>query len=133
MLVETGPRANIAAVVRGTPPDSLPAKLQTTLETIHLQWCDPLTAFNGDAAAFAPQRLVGWLIVGSVFDLEVATLVALPFVCLVWLTPDTPSIPLGRIWPCQCTLVCSGSLLVTKMRTRSPSTTSMVGPGDWPL
>ena len=29
--------------------------------------------------------------------------------------------------------VCSGSLLVTKMRTRSPSTTSMVGPGLWPF
>ena len=36
-------------------------------------------------------------------------------------------------WPCQWMVVCSGSLLVTKMRTRSPSTTSMVGPGDWPL
>ena len=56
VLVETGPRANIAAVVRGTPPDSLPAKLQTTLETIHLQWCDPLTAFNGDAAPFTTTR-----------------------------------------------------------------------------
>jgi outer membrane protein OmpA-like peptidoglycan-associated protein len=56
VLVETGPRANIAAVVRGTPPDSLPAKLQTTLEAIHLQWCDPLTVFNGDAAAFTTTR-----------------------------------------------------------------------------
>jgi outer membrane protein OmpA-like peptidoglycan-associated protein len=56
VLVETGPRANIAAVVRGTPPDSLPAKLQTTLETIHLQWCDPLTAFNGDGTAFTTTR-----------------------------------------------------------------------------
>ncbi len=56
VLVETGPRANLAAVVRGTPPDSLPAKLQTTLETIHLQWCDPLTAFNGDAAPFTTTR-----------------------------------------------------------------------------
>jgi outer membrane protein OmpA-like peptidoglycan-associated protein len=56
VLVETGPRANIAAVVRGTPPDSLPVKLQTTLETIHLQWCDPLTAFSGDAAAFTTTR-----------------------------------------------------------------------------
>ena len=56
VLVETGPRANLAAVVRGTPPDSLPAKLQTTLETIHLQWCDPLTGFNGDAAAFTTTR-----------------------------------------------------------------------------
>ena len=35
--------------------------------------------------------------------------------------------------PCQCTVVCSSSLLVTKMRTLSPSTASMVGPGDWPL
>ncbi len=35
--------------------------------------------------------------------------------------------------PCQCTVVCSGSLLVTKMRTLSPSTASMVGPGVWPL
>ena len=56
VLVETGPRANIAAVVRGTPPDSLPAKLQSTLETIHLQWCDPLTSFDGDAAAFTTTR-----------------------------------------------------------------------------
>ena len=56
VLVEAGPRANLAAVVRGTPPDSLPAKLQTTLETIHLQWCDPLTAFNGDATAFETTR-----------------------------------------------------------------------------
>src|SRR6202035_1168511 len=29
--------------------------------------------------------------------------------------------------------VASGSLLVTRMRTRSPSTASMVGPGAWPL
>jgi len=43
-------------VVRGTPPDSLPAKLQSTIETIHLEWCDPLTAFNGDAAAFTTTR-----------------------------------------------------------------------------
>ena len=44
--------------------------------------------------------------------------------------PPTPSMPLGTRCPCQCTVVCSGSLLVTKMRTRSPSTTSMVGPGS---
>ena len=56
VLVETGPRANIAAVVRGTPPDPLPVKLQTALETIHLQWCDPLTSFDGDASAFEPTK-----------------------------------------------------------------------------
>jgi len=41
--------------------------------------------------------------------------------------------PKSARWPCQWIDVRSGSLLVTKMRTRSPSTTSIVGPGDWPL
>jgi OOP family OmpA-OmpF porin len=53
VLVETGPQAYIAAVVRGQPPDTLPLKLQTTLERIHLQWSNPLASFNGDATAFA--------------------------------------------------------------------------------
>ncbi len=52
VLVEAGPQANIAAVVRGTPPDTLPEKLQTTLERIHLRWSNPLTTFDGDTAAF---------------------------------------------------------------------------------
>ena len=43
--------------------------------------------------------------------------------------PPTPSMPFGSRMPCQWIVVCSGSLLVTKMRTRSPSTHSMVGPG----
>ncbi len=30
-----------------------------------------------------------------------------------WLSPDTPSIPLGRMIPCQCTVVGSGRRLVT--------------------
>src|SRR6516164_1897978 len=37
-----------------------------------------------------------------------------------WVRPPTPSMPFGTSMPCQCTLVCSGSLLVTKMRTLSP-------------
>src|SRR5262249_61905857 len=44
-------------------------------------------------------------------------------------TPPPPSIPFGSNMPCQWTVVCSGSLLVTKMRTLSPSTASIVGPG----
>jgi hypothetical protein len=50
-----------------------------------------------------------------------------------WVRPPTPSIPFGSSTPCQWMVVCSGSLLVTKMRTLSPSTHSIVGPGDWPL
>lgn len=56
VLVETGPQAHMAAVVRGQPPETLPLKLQTTLETIHLQWSNPLGAFNGDSAPFATTR-----------------------------------------------------------------------------
>jgi len=53
VLVEAGPQAYIAAVVRGTPPETLPVRLQTTLETIHLQWSNPLASFDGEASAFA--------------------------------------------------------------------------------
>jgi OOP family OmpA-OmpF porin len=56
VLVETGPQAYIAAVVRGTPPETLPLKLQTTLETIHLQWSNPLASFDGDAEPFTTTR-----------------------------------------------------------------------------
>jgi OOP family OmpA-OmpF porin len=52
VLVECGPQANIAAVVRGQPPETLPTKLQTTLERIHLQWSNPLATFDGDCAPF---------------------------------------------------------------------------------
>ena len=53
VLVEPGPQAYVAAVVRGTPPNTLPVKLQTTVEMIHLQWSNPLASFDGDATAFA--------------------------------------------------------------------------------
>ena len=46
-----------------------------------------------------------------------------------WSRPPTPSIPLGSRMPCQWMEVCSGSRFVTRMRTRSPSTASIVGPG----
>ena len=53
VLVEPGPQAYVAAVIRGQPPNTLPVQLQTTLETIHLQWSNPLASFNGDCGAFA--------------------------------------------------------------------------------
>jgi OOP family OmpA-OmpF porin len=56
VLVEPGPQAYLAAVIRGQPPETLPLKLQTTVETIHLQWSNPLEAFHGDCAAFATTR-----------------------------------------------------------------------------
>lgn len=53
ILVETGPKAYIAAVVRGQPPDTLLGRLQGTLETIHAQWSTSLAGFDGDAKPFA--------------------------------------------------------------------------------
>ena len=48
-------------------------------------------------------------------------------------SPATPSIPDGSRMPCQWIVVTSGSLLVTKILIRSPSTASIVGPGLAPL
>ena len=56
VLVEPGPQAYVAAVVRGQPPETLPVKLQTAVETIHLQWSNPLDSFQGDCAPFTTTR-----------------------------------------------------------------------------
>jgi outer membrane protein OmpA-like peptidoglycan-associated protein len=56
VMVEQGPQAVLAAVVRGQAPDTLLAKLQDTLERVHLEYAEPLAAFDGDTAAFEPAR-----------------------------------------------------------------------------
>ncbi len=56
VMVEQGPQALIAAVVRGEAPDTLLPQLQDTLETIHLQFAGPLAEFDGDTEPFAAAR-----------------------------------------------------------------------------
>ena len=56
VMVEQGPQAMIAAVVRGEAPEDLLTRLQDTLETIHLQFAGPLAEFDGDTAPFAAAR-----------------------------------------------------------------------------
>jgi OOP family OmpA-OmpF porin len=51
--VEAGPRALIAGVIRGQCPDSVPLRLQRTLEQIHLEYATQLGDFEGDAVPFA--------------------------------------------------------------------------------
>jgi outer membrane protein OmpA-like peptidoglycan-associated protein len=51
--VEAGPRALIAGVIRGQSPDSVPLRLQRTLEEIHLEYATRLDDFEGDAGPFA--------------------------------------------------------------------------------
>ncbi|MGH7515270.1 MAG: OmpA family protein [Gemmatimonadales bacterium] len=56
VMVEQGPRAVLAAVVRGQAPDTLLERLQDTLETVHLQFAGALADFDGDGTAFEPAR-----------------------------------------------------------------------------
>src|SRR5262245_44519985 len=56
VLVEQGPSAILAGVVRGTPPPSLRAVLQDALESVHRQLSPELKAFRGDAAPFERAR-----------------------------------------------------------------------------
>ena len=56
VMVEQGPQALIAAVVRGEAPDTLLTRLQDTLETIHLQFAGALAEFDGDTEGFTAAR-----------------------------------------------------------------------------
>lgn len=52
VLVEQGPRAILAVVVRGSPHPEIREVLTDELETIHLEHIEELTRFNGDSAPF---------------------------------------------------------------------------------
>lgn len=56
VIVEQGPHAVLAAVVRGTAPAALRATFQSALETVHLQLGPELGAFRGDASPFERAR-----------------------------------------------------------------------------
>jgi OOP family OmpA-OmpF porin len=56
VMVEQGPQAILAAVVRGQAPDTLLAKLQDTLERVHLEFADALAGFEGDTTPLEPAR-----------------------------------------------------------------------------
>ena len=54
--IEQGPRAVIAAVLRGTAPRSFRITLQAALERIHLEFTDDFDQFKGDTSAFDGAR-----------------------------------------------------------------------------
>ncbi len=56
--IEQGPRAVIAAVIRGEAPRAFRERLQAALETLHLELSDALERFAGDAAPFDAARPV---------------------------------------------------------------------------
>lgn len=51
--VEAGPRALVAGVIRGQCPETVPQRLQQSLEQIHLEYASQLGDFEGEAAPFA--------------------------------------------------------------------------------
>jgi OOP family OmpA-OmpF porin len=53
VIVEQGPQAVMAAVVRGQPPPTLLPRLQDALENIHLRWAGAFAEFTGDPSRFA--------------------------------------------------------------------------------
>jgi OOP family OmpA-OmpF porin len=56
VVIEQGPGAVLAAVVRGTPPPDFRLTLQRALEDVHLQLGEALERFEGDAAPFVEAR-----------------------------------------------------------------------------
>lgn len=56
VMVEPGPHAMLAAVVRGQPAESFRVKTQETIESIHAQFHSALTEFEGDDRVFEPAQ-----------------------------------------------------------------------------
>ena len=52
ILTESGPRALLACVVRGTPPPELQEEMQETIERIHRERGEQLEVFNGDTTPY---------------------------------------------------------------------------------
>lgn len=58
LLVENGPRAMLAVSVQGYPSPSLKTAMADALESIHLEFADPLRTFAGETDVFGPARSV---------------------------------------------------------------------------
>lgn len=56
VIVEQGPHALLACVVRGTPPAELREIIQEALERVHRRLGTELEAFGGDTSGFEPAR-----------------------------------------------------------------------------
>ncbi len=54
LMVEKGPVAVLACVVRGTPPAAFRGKLRDTIDMIHVEGAEYLAQFDGDVSAFSP-------------------------------------------------------------------------------
>ncbi len=56
VIVEPGPNALLAAVVRGQAPDGYARRLEEAIESVHAQFATALADFDGDTAPFSAAR-----------------------------------------------------------------------------
>ena len=56
VIVEPGPNALVAAVVRGQAPEGYARRLRETIESVHAQFGSALADFDGDTAPFGTAR-----------------------------------------------------------------------------
>ena len=79
--IEEGPKALVAAVIRGVPAPALRDTLKDLIETIHLRFRDELEAFDGDPAPFEPARpLLESALVSKTRDAPTRRRSALPWI-----------------------------------------------------
>ena len=97
VLVETGPRAYIAAVVRGVPPASLRDRLARVLESIHLRHATALARFDGNAAPFADTRPLLEECLETVLSTARSRATG-GLVRFAWLIPVVLLLGLGAVW-----------------------------------
>ncbi len=87
VVVEAGPQAVLAAVVRGQAPDSLVPRLQDTLEHLHFQLANQLGGFDGNAAPFTPAQPALEALLETVLSTGSGTRRSGPGRWLVWAVP----------------------------------------------
>ncbi|MCM1984574.1 OmpA family protein [Lyngbya confervoides] len=57
LWIEEGPKAVLACLIRGTPPQDLRTLMQQKLEQIHRNFAAPLASFQGDTEALADTQI----------------------------------------------------------------------------
>ena len=82
VFIEWGPKAVAAAVVRGTPPESLRERLLMLLERIHQSKNETLESYQGDSSAFEGLSLLGSLLA----EKKTQKRLSVPLIVLMFIT-----------------------------------------------
>ncbi len=97
VMVEPGPQAVLAAVVRGQAPDTLLPRLQDALENLHYQLAGPFATFDGDATPFESARPTLEACLETVLSTDRREPRTGPGLWLVWAVPIALVILIGLV------------------------------------